>query len=146
MCARRASFFARLHFFNCRSRFSAVARVACASAYTSVTGRRLAVNAHALPSRCRSRSGFADVEGVVTAAKDVHEVHDDDDAIVGPMMLEGVALRLARSARSGHSPWPWLAMSEPSARGTRDEGESNGGGGGIRTRVRKYIPAGIYDA
>lgn len=24
--------------------------------------------------------------------------------------------------------------------------ESNGGGGGIRTRVRKYIPAGIYDA
>ena len=24
--------------------------------------------------------------------------------------------------------------------------ESNGGGGGIRTRVRKHIPAGIYDA
>jgi hypothetical protein len=24
--------------------------------------------------------------------------------------------------------------------------ESNGGGGGIRTRVRKYLPAGIYDA
>ena len=24
--------------------------------------------------------------------------------------------------------------------------ESSGGGGGIRTRVRKYIPAGIYDA
>src|SRR5687768_462164 len=37
------------------------------------------------------------------------------------------------SARSGHH-------SPRSAR------ESNGGGGGIRTRVRKYIPAGIYDA
>ena len=27
-----------------------------------------------------------------------------------------------------------------------ERGESNGGGAGIRTRVRKYILAGIYDA
>jgi hypothetical protein len=37
-------------------------------------------------------------------------------------------------------------MSEPRLAERRDGGESNGGGGGIRTRVRKYIPAGIYDA
>jgi hypothetical protein len=31
-------------------------------------------------------------------------------------------------------------------RAARERGGSNGGGGGIRTRVRKHIPAGIYDA
>ena len=31
-------------------------------------------------------------------------------------------------------------------RAARKRGESNGGGAGIRTRVRKYILAGIYDA
>jgi hypothetical protein len=34
------------------------------------------------------------------------------------------------------------AMSEPRLA----RGESNGGGAGIRTPVRKYVPAGIYDA
>ena len=34
-------------------------------------------------------------------------------------------------------------MSEPSACWKQDEGESNGGGGS-RTRVRKYFPEGIY--
>jgi hypothetical protein len=31
-------------------------------------------------------------------------------------------------------------------RAARKRGESNGGGAGICTRVRKYIPAGLYDA
>ena len=26
----------------------------------------------------------------------------------------------------------------------RERGKSNGGGGGSRTRVRKYVPAGLY--
>lgn len=119
---------------------------------------------------------LADVESVVGAAEDVHEVHDDDDAIVdlwmpvgisGPFdsrpstapkgaqskveglrafdSLDGVrrALRLAPLAQ-GILPGRWLAMSEPSACGRQDEGESNGGGGGSRTRVRKHIPAGLY--
>ena len=34
-------------------------------------------------------------------------------------------------------------MSEPSAWRRQDEGESNGGGGS-RTRVRRYFPEGIY--
>ena len=35
-------------------------------------------------------------------------------------------------------------MSEPSACWKQDEGESNGGGGGSRTRVRRYLPEGLY--
>jgi hypothetical protein len=85
--------------------------------------------------------GFADVEHVIGAAQDVHEVHDDDDAIVcgDGQEDEQDALRLAPSATEGLAqgilPEGWLAMSEPSARRRRDEGESNGGGGGSRTRT-----------
>src|SRR4029077_3143175 len=42
--------------------------------------------------------------------------------------------RVRLDARSGHSTSRWLAMSEPSVRRRRIEGESNGGGGS-RTRV-----------
>ena len=73
------------------------------------------------------------------------------------------ALRLALWARSGHSIRPlrgrreWPAMSEAAwrpfdspfglaqgIRFVRSAAESNGGGGGSRTRVRKYVPAGLY--
>ena len=38
----------------------------------------------------------------------------------------------------------WLAMSEPGGSPkAKRQGESNGGGGS-RTRVRKYLPEGIY--
>ena len=44
--------------------------------------------------------------------------------------------RLARVARSLRAPFDFARFAR----------ESNGGGAGICTRVRKYIPAGIYDA
>ena len=51
--------------------------------------------------------------------------------------------RSLRSLAQDIRPVEWPAMSEPSARRRRDEGESNGGGGS-RTRVREHFPVGLY--
>ena len=48
-------------------------------------------------------------------------------------MKNGPVCPSTRLARSGHSPWRWLAMSEPSACGTQAEGESNGAPSTTRT-------------
>jgi hypothetical protein len=82
-----ASFLARVHFFNCRSRV----RVAGAG------GVRLRVGKHDGPA-ARSEgtctaievaaepggkvSGFANVQGSVRAAEDIDDMHDGDDGIV----------------------------------------------------------------
>jgi len=49
-----------------------------------------------------------------------------------------------RFARSGDCPCRWLALSEPGGSPQARREVSRNGGGGSRTRVRKYAVAGIY--
>jgi hypothetical protein len=108
-------FLARVHLFSCRSRLRAATRVSCASDQAKVMGRRLAVNPRApglMPLQAMLKIGcLADVQDVASTAQDVHEVHDDDDGIVG---------------------WRNGSVSQ-GIRFVRGAAESNGGGGGSRT-------------
>jgi len=101
---------------------------------------------------------LSDVERVIRAAKDVHPVHGDDDAIVdgidsrrrtrrevtGALRLGAdgqTSLRAFDSApQRARERVEWLAMSEALS---EERAESNGGGGS-RTRVRRYFPAELY--
>jgi hypothetical protein len=58
--------------------------------------------------------------------------------------VEWLAMSEADGSVSFDSPDPWLAQG--TIRLVRCARESNGGGAGICTRVRKYILAGIYGA
>jgi hypothetical protein len=100
-----------------------------------------------------------DIERTVCALEDVHERHTDDDLIVRGFMSGGRKVSRAACNERGREVGmtrdealrlacpeiiEWLRSLRAPSDFARFARESNGGGGGSRTRVREYVPVGLY--